>query len=286
MIEIQELLFFQTIAECGSFSAASAKLNYAQSNISTKIRQLEKRLGVPLFYRNNKGIELTEKGHIFFHYANHILQLTQEAENAVREDGTAHGSLAIGSLETIAHVHLPNLLAEYHRKYPSVQLSIHTATSAELVDSVLTRKIDAAFISGPITDTDLIAIPFTKEEMVLASSSSIQIQGIVNSTALVFAQGCYYRHLLEELFKEWNTVPKQMIEFNSTDAVLSSLCAGFGIALLPENLLKTCACSDITTMKIPEPYSIAQTHLIYRKDYFITVAFKCFCKCCNAYTDK
>lgn len=276
MLEIQELLFFQTVAQCGSFSGASNELNYAQSNISTRIRQLERKLDVQLFYRNSKGIELTEKGRVLLDYTNRILHTVKEAEDAVREDGTAHGSLSIGSLETIAHIHLPTLLAQYHKQYPAVQLSIHTATSSELIRAVMERKLDAAFISGEVNDDTLISVPFTQEKMVLASSSPLSIEEIEHSTALVFAKGCYYRHLLEQLFKEWNIAPKQIMEFNSTEAVLSSLCAGFGFALLPESLLTHGIHSELVCMDIPEPYSMVQSYLVYRKDYCVMTAFERF----------
>ena len=83
MMDLQTLIFFKTVAECGSFSAASHKLKYAQSNISTKIIKLENNLQTTLFYGNNKGVTLTPKGKLFLDYTDEMLRLLKTAEIAI-----------------------------------------------------------------------------------------------------------------------------------------------------------------------------------------------------------
>lgn len=71
------------------------------------------KLNTPLFYRNNRGVELTPKGKLFLQYSEQILKLISDAETAMNDTDNAHGSLSVGSLETIAQIHLPGLLSEY-----------------------------------------------------------------------------------------------------------------------------------------------------------------------------
>lgn len=280
MIDIQELKFFQTTAKCGSFLAASHELNYAQSNISTKIQQLEHKLNTPLFYRNNRGVELTPKGKLFLQYSEQILKLLSDAETAMNDTDNAHGSLSLGSLETIAQIHLPGLLSEYHDKYPDVQLSVHTGISTDLVDTVLNRQMDAAFIAGPVSHADLAYQPFVKEELVLATPyniTSIDELDLQSNTLLVFPYGCYYRSLLERLLQDYNLIPNAILEFNSIGALISSLYAGLGIALLPKSILDFHKInSSISFLKLPNNYSSVTTNLVYRKDSYITTAFSKF----------
>ena len=91
-MDLQALRYFRIVAREGSFSQAAQKLNYAQSNLSTKIRQLEGELETPLFRRHAHGVTLTEKGESLLAYADRLVHLLEEAESVVRDDGTAKGS--------------------------------------------------------------------------------------------------------------------------------------------------------------------------------------------------
>ena len=88
-MDLQALRYFRIVAREGSFSQAAQKLNYAQSNLSTKIRQLEGELETPLFRRHAHGVTLTEKGESLLAYADRLVHLLEEAESVVRDDGTA-----------------------------------------------------------------------------------------------------------------------------------------------------------------------------------------------------
>ena len=280
MIDLQTLIFFKTVAECSSFSAASHKLKYAQSNISTKIIRLENDLQTALFYRNNKGVTLTPKGKLFLDYTNEMLCLLETAEIAMKDNVEASGSLTIGSLETITQTYLPRLLSNYHKNNPKVQLSIKTGTSVELIDAVLNRTLDAAFISGPAKHPNLVKKKYKSEKLLLAttSDSKATLQKLQNETLLVFTNGCYYRHLLEQLLHDNNIVPKQAIEYDSISGIIASLCAGLGISLLPRSVLSEYQKYNmLSTMEVDECYSLVDTYFIYRNDYYFTTAFSHFC---------
>lgn len=280
MIDTQEILFFQTVAKCGSFLAASHELNYAQSNISTKIHQLEQKIQAPLFYRHNRGVTLTPKGEILLQYTEQIVKLLCDAETAMKDTETANGSLSIGALETIAQTHLPRVLSAYHKSCPNVQISIRTGISTDLINSVLERELDAAFIAGPVSHPELEYQPFTKEKLLLAAPfgiRSIAELDLENNTLLVFPYGCYYRSLLERLLQDYNITPKGILEFNSIGSLVSSLYAGLGIALLPESILNSHeGCNGISVLELPDKYSSVMTNLVYRKDSYMTTAFSKF----------
>ncbi|MDF2987449.1 MAG: gltR 1 [Eubacterium sp.] len=277
-MDFQALVIYRSVAKSGSFSAAAHELNYAQSNISTKIQHLESELQTTLFYRHNRGIMLTQKGESFLKYTEEIIDMINKTETAMKDDGIAKGSLSIGSLETIASIYLPTMLATYHHNNPDVTLSIKTGSTAEHIDSVLNRTLDGAFISGNISNEDLVCVKFKSENLLLATASIHENisswHNLQNKTLLVFPNGCYYRHLLESLLKDEGIIPNQIIEFNSLNAMISSLCAGLGISLLPESMISNYRNSDIiSTFKIPEKYSSVPTVFIYRKDYYLNTAF-------------
>lgn len=280
-MDIQTMRIFQTVAKEGSFSAAAHTLNYAQSNISVKIQQLETAMKSTLFYRHNRGISLTPKGTLLLQYVDKILTLLDETSSVMLEDGIARGPLTIGSMETVASVYLPKLLAKYHQTYPEVSLNLRTGTTTGTLELLLSHDIDLAFVTGPVNHPDLIQVPFKNEDLVLVTGQvqdSIKSwQDIDSRTLLVFPYGCTYRKTLEEFLLHEGITPERIIEFNSLSAMIPSICSGLGMSLLPSSVVaKFIEDGLMSTFPIPEAYSVIPTVIVYRKDHFINAAFQSF----------
>lgn len=280
-MDLQTMKIFHTVAKEGSFSAASHKLNYAQSNISIKMQQLESDMQSPLFYRHNRGITLTLKGTLLLQYSEKILRLLDETSSAMLEDGSARGTLSIGSMETVASIYLPKILSKYHKDCPEVILSLKTGTTTDSLERLLSHEIDLAFIAGPVNHPELKQQTFLSEDLVLVSGNT-QIpmkswKNIGTCTLLVFQYGCSYRKTLEELLQHEEITPEHIIEFNSLSALIASICAGVGISLLPSSIVASYIKDGLmTTYPIPEAYTVIPTVIAYRKDHFKNEAFRAF----------
>src|SRR6516164_11658521 len=156
-MELLDLKTFAAVARCGGVTRAAGELNTVQSNVTNRIRALEAEIGVSLFERHARGMTLTDAGRRLLPYAQRLSALSREALLAARDDGLPKGPLAIGSMETTAAVRLPPLLADFHRRFPAVRLSLRTAPTADLVAGVLDGSLDGAFVAGPIAHADLAA---------------------------------------------------------------------------------------------------------------------------------
>jgi DNA-binding transcriptional LysR family regulator len=166
--------------------------------------------------------------------------LSREAMLAARDDGEPKGPLAIGSMETTAAVRLPPLLADFHRRYPAVRLSLRTATTADLVAGVLDGSFDGAFIAGPIEHADLTATVAFREELVLVSARHVKNLAELRATtpesgptALVFRTGCTYRQRLEQVLSEFGWPSATRFELGTLDGMIGCVAAGMGVTLLP-----------------------------------------------------
>jgi len=166
--------------------------------------------------------------------------LSREAMLAARDDGEPKGPLAIGSMETTAAVRLPALLADFHRRFPSVRLTLRTAPTADLVAAVLDGALDGAFVAGPIEHADLTSTVAFKEELVLVTarrwtSLAALRAGTPESgpTALVFRTGCTYRQRLEQVFVEFGWPSAARFELGTLDGMIGCVAAGMGVTLLP-----------------------------------------------------
>ena len=169
-MELSDLVTFSTVARLGGITRAADELNTVQSNVTNRVKALEAEIGTRLFERHSRGMTLTGAGRRLLPYAQRMAALSREAVLAARDDGEPAGPLAIGSMETTAAVRLPSLLAEFHRRFPAVQLTLRTAPTADLVAAVLDGTLDGAFVAGPIDHGELTAVTAFREELVLVTA--------------------------------------------------------------------------------------------------------------------
>jgi LysR family transcriptional regulator, cell division regulator len=244
-MELSDLVTFSTVARLGGITRAADELNTVQSNITQRVKALEAEIGTPLFERHSRGMTLTGAGRRLLPYAQRLAALSREAMLAAREDGEPKGPLSIGSMETTAAVRLPSLLAEFHQRFPAVQLSLRTAPTADLVAAVLDGSLDGAFVAGPIEHADLTAVTAFQEELVLvtarrwASLAALRA-GTSQSgpTALVFRTGCTYRQRLEQLMTEFGWPSAARFELGTLDGMVGCVAAGMGVTLLPRAVVE------------------------------------------------
>lgn len=239
-MELSDLLTFSAVARLGGITRAADELNTVQSNVTQRVKALEAEIGTALFERHSRGMTLTGAGRRLLPYAQRMAALSREAMLAARDDGEPKGPLSIGSMETTAAVRLPSLLAEFHRRYPSVKLSLRTSTTADLVAHVLDGSLDGAFVAGPIEHAELESRIAFREELVLVSSRRwLSLKALragtpeSGPTALVFRTGCTYRQRLEQVFTEFGWPSAARFELGTLDGMIGCVAADMGVTMLP-----------------------------------------------------
>lgn len=280
-MDLQTLKFFCAIAEEGSVSKAAQKLHYAQSNLSTKIMQLEQELQTPLFYRNSHGVTLTSKGELLQKYAINLINLAEETVIAIQDQDDATGNLAIGCMESIAISYLPSFLTSYHDDHPNVSVQVKTNTTELLVQQVLNHTLNGAFVAGPIKHPEILCKSVRTEQLVIISNISmpngISYDSLLQQPLLVFPMGCTYRKILHLLLQQENLIPSQQFEFNSLGAILASVSAGLGIALFPKSLVDHLDLGKTLSIhSISSKFASVETIFIYKKNTYLSSAMRHF----------
>ena len=244
-MELTDLLTFSAVARNGGITRAAEELNTVQSNVTQRVKALEAEIGTALFERHSRGMTLTGAGRRLLPYAQRMAVLSREAVLAARDDGEPKGPLAIGSMETTAAVRLPALLAEFHRRFPAVRLTLKTATTADLVAAVLDGALDGAFVAGPIEHADLASTLAFREELVLVSAKRFSNLAALRAgtpesgpTALVFRTGCTYRQRLEQVFSDFGWPSAARFELGTLDGMIGCVAAGMGVTLLPRAVVE------------------------------------------------
>lgn len=276
-MDLHTLKIFQTVAKSGSISQAARDLQYAQSNITMKIQQLETDLQTTLFYRHNRGTALTAKGILLLTYTEKIFDLIEETRNVMNDDQIPKGPLMIGSMETTAAVRLPPLILKYLKDFPEVELTLKTGSTEQNIQGVLQYKLDGAFVAGPIEHPELIQKEILEEEMVLITGKNhpplSSVKEIKTMTLLVFRSGCSYREKLEQWLHQERVIPYKIMEFGSLDAIIGCVSSGLGISMLPKSVLtKHLQEGTLTQHSVPHPYSKVKTIFIYRKDKYVPIS--------------
>lgn len=269
-MDLQDLAIFQAVVQEGSVTKAAQKLHRVQSNVTTRIRQLEENLGVELFLREGKRLHLTSSGRILREYAERLLTLAEEARGAV-VDGAPRGHLRVGSMESTAAARLPTLLAQFHQQHPQVQLELRTGCTAKMVNQVLAGALDCALVSGPIQDERLDNIPIFAEQLVVVAPSGHppihQALDVRTRTILTFEPGCAYRQRLEQWLASEHVVPEKIIELSSYHAIIGCVASGMGIALVPASLVSKLGFEQALTIHpLPSQFAEMTTVLVRRKE--------------------
>lgn len=271
-IDLDALHIFRTVAEQGGITRAAAKLNRVQSNVTTRVKQLEERLGAQLFVRERGRLTLSPEGRLLLAYADELLRLSSEAQAAVRS-GTPRGAFRIGTLESTAAARLPPILARYHRAYPDVQIELVTGTSGALVARLHAFEIEAAFVAEPFTADGLETLhAFDEELVVISPRGSTRVarraRDVGARTVIAFAAGCSYRRRLEDWLAADAVVPSQVMEFGSYHAIIACVCAGAGIAIVPRSVLRLAGAErQVEVGELPARTAKARTMLAWRRGH-------------------
>jgi DNA-binding transcriptional LysR family regulator len=277
-MDSKDLRIFHTVAIEKNITRAAEVLGYVQSNVTARIRQLEKEVSTPLFYRSKKGMILTQAGENLFGYSEKILHLLDEALKSVQYTDNPSGPLTIGALETTAAVHMPNLLRDYLQEYPEVKLSLVTGHTGDLVQKVLDYEIDGAFVSGKVDHPDMEQMLVFEEELVLISENTVgKLKEILKKPMLLLSIGCSMRNRLEAWMEEEGIETNNIMEFGTLEAILGGTSAGLGVSMLPKSAVKRMADQGLIRFYvIPEAYRNYQVYFVFRKDFFQTRAFERF----------
>lgn len=269
-MDLDDLHIFRTVVHSGGITLAARQLHRVQSNVTTRIRQLEESLGVSLFLREGRRLQLAPAGEVLLGYADRLLALAEEARTAVA-DGAPRGSLRLGSMESTAATRLPAILARFHAAHPAVKLELQTGPTARMMAAVLEGRLDCALVSGPIDDERLSTYPAFAEELVLVAPLShpaiTRPQDLSTRTLLTFEAGCAYRLKLESWLASQGVVAEKVVELSSYHTMLGCTAAGMGIALIPASLLaRLPEAEHVSRHTLPPAVARVTTLLIHRRN--------------------
>lgn len=248
-MELRHLRYFAAVAEEQNVTRAAARLHVSQPPLSRQIRDLEDELGVELFKRTAKSIELTAAGKIFLTEARAILLRVDEAVQAVRATARgARGQVSVGYAPSLTVEILPRALKLFEQENPGVRVVLHDCSTAECAQRLLDKKLDVALGAKPAgkLPRGLIFEKLTTYPLVCAVPAShpfaggraVRMRQLQGERLVGYSRDEYpeYHALLEEIFRPLGLHPTIAEEHDSVTSLIAAVEAGHGVAIAPASL--------------------------------------------------
>lgn len=242
-----DLDIFAVVVEHSSLNRASRQLNLSQPALSRKISKLEERLGVALFNRFGKRLELTEVGRLTYTYALEQRQQRSKFLEALSKFKEGEPQfVTLGASLTTLQTTLPPLVNAYMEKYPAAELKLVTGKTHEIVSSVSEGKCDVGIIASSIQEPGLRCIPLFEDQLRLVVSehhpltlpAKLTMEHLARLPMILFSKGTWYRRTTDELFQRCGVEPDVRMEIDSFEAIVRLLPTTKAAALLPKSYLR------------------------------------------------
>lgn len=244
-----KLEIFVTTAEQKSFTRAAELLHMTPSAISLSIKALEKKLGVRLFDRSNKYVQLTEAGQVTYGQAKEILLKYDQLKLALTElEPSTAMPLSIGAAYTFGEYFLPGIIYAFNKRHPNVTPNITIHNSKTIIEQTHKQELDIGFIvEGEASGTEVDIELFTEEEMVIIAQPNHPIirnkhvdrHLLEAETWIIREPGSGTRDVTDKLFAQLGISPKKVMSFGSSQTIKESVALGLGISYLSESTVKS-----------------------------------------------
>jgi DNA-binding transcriptional LysR family regulator len=280
-MELRHLRYFIVLAEELNFTRAAERLHIAQPPLSQQIRSLEDELGLQLFDRKQRPLQLTPAGRVFLEQARQIFtQVEQAIGSAQRASRGENGRIVVGINTSIANSVLPAILRTFRDRFPNVELVLHELVSYQQLQELRDRQIDVGFVNlhhlqkidendDTFSFTSILQEPFVivlPESHPLAGQPQVSLAALADEVFILppphLPSGLYCQ--IVTLCQRVGFSPKVRQEATWMSTVLSLVAGGVGISLLPanaQNLQRT----GVVFRFIREQSPVFQTAMVWRR---------------------
>jgi DNA-binding transcriptional LysR family regulator len=286
-MDLAQLEVFLAVAREGRFSRAAEKLFRTQSAVSQTIHKLEQELGEPLLDRSSRDGLLTDAGRVLQEYAERLLNLRNDAQEALVELRELHkGKLAMAANEFTALYLLP-VLGEFRRLHPMIKIVVQRALGSHIPDDVLRHNSELGVLTYDPQEPQLCSTVVYLDELIfvvppshpLARVQQVSIRQLGAESFVAHIVSSPYREKVIQAFKRHKTPLHMDIELPTLQAIKRFVAMGNGVALLPEiSVENELARGELVRIAVRELRLHRKLRLVYRKSASLSHAARAFLK--------
>ncbi|MBI3935317.1 MAG: LysR family transcriptional regulator [Acidobacteria bacterium] len=275
MIELRHLRYFLAVSEELHFGRAAKRVHISQPPLSQQIRQLEENLGVQLFYRTRRKVELTDAGRVFAGEARLILEQVEHATGLVEQANRGKLSrLVVACSPANSHM-LVEIIQAFADRHPEVRMVVKSFVTPQQVEALRNNRIDIGFITLPVEGKDLTVEPILRERHVvampkshpLASRKRVTLRALASETWIIFplymSPGRY--QLIADLCRRAGISLHVVHEVDNVHTMLELIASGFGVSLMRASLQAIRTPGVVFRELLHSPF--VETAVIYRREH-------------------
>ncbi len=290
MVNLELYRVFYTVAKCGSLTKAAEELYISQPAVSQSVKQLENQLGVSLFNRTHRGMELSAQGgKLIFNEVERALGLLYEAENRIAETKTsATGVIRIGASDTIFEYFLADKIVDFHERFPAVKIELMADFTPDTIEKLKANRCDVAFVNLPIAvepELQLYGNCMRLNDVFIAGE---KFQKLVNEGTMTLSKLKKYplvmmdkntvaRRTLDHFFESHGMQAQPSIEVGSWDLMKRLVKKGMGIGVIPkEYAAKELENEELFVVKTDPALPQRSVGMLLLKNAPVSYALHCF----------
>lgn len=246
-MELRHLHYFIAVAEELHFSRAAERLCISQPPLSQQIRDLEEELGVKLFERTKRHVQLTEAGKVFLERSYLLFAHLEQAIAATQQIGRGEvGQVAIGFVDSAMYTSLPEMLRAFRAQFPAVELRLQELTTAQQIQALYDKQIDVGIVRSAISEPGLSVECLLHESLVLAlpenhplsAQTQVSLSSLADQFFILFPAKLgplFYEQIIHSC-EQAGFRPKVAQEAVQMQTIVGLVAAGLGIAIVPASL--------------------------------------------------
>jgi DNA-binding transcriptional LysR family regulator len=246
-IEIRHLRYFVAVAEELHFGRAAKRLGITQPPLSLSIQRLESALGVALFERTNRRVQLTPAGRTLLEEGRHLIADLMSVVDATRRSARGEtGSLTIAYAASVMHMALPRIIQAFRKEFPDVRLELRELPTSSQIIELRAGELDVGFLRQTARDPELMTETMMTENLVLAISKHhelaarkhLRLEDVANEDFVLFPRDLapgLYAHVLA-VCAEVGVHPRVVQTSRELYTTISLVEAGLGVTIIPESV--------------------------------------------------
>lgn len=246
-MELRQLRYFLALAQELHFGRAAERVHIAQSPLSRQIKQLEDSLGVMLFRRTKHHVELTQAGRAFIPQARAVLAATDMAQSvAVQAAAGMSGRISIGYTNSAIYTSFPQILVQYRRAYPQVQVQLFDSMLTPMqLDALVDRRLDLGFLRPPVGHSAIDTLVVASQRLMVAlpaghasaSCDEIELEQLADQPFVMFSRGLdsALATTMMRVCHDAGFHPHIVQEVGDVPTMIALVAHGLGVALVPSS---------------------------------------------------
>ncbi|HYR95104.1 MAG TPA: LysR substrate-binding domain-containing protein [Candidatus Binatus sp.] len=275
-MELRHLRYFVAVAEELHFGRAAVRLRMAQPPLSHQIRQLEEEMGVALFHRTKRRVEITPAGQVFLEEVRHLFAQAELAvSRAQRANRGEIGKLGIGFVPSADLDILPRVLRTWGKRFPRVEIDLHALLAVAQVEALREDRIQVGFVRLPVDGGGLVIETIQQEPLMavlpaghrLARCARVRLADLAGDPMIMFPRrvASGYYDLLISACRGAGFTPQVLHEPGSIQTNLGLVSAKLGVTLMPASI-RTLRRAGVVYRPLAPPVPQVEMALAYRRD--------------------